>query len=446
MSRQYMQQGLCVVFIDGSGVVYKECSLVHLSAPYIPEYLAFREAFFFQDAFNKLKESNPEFLPQVLLIDGNGIRHPRGFGIASHVGVLLDLPTIGVAKHLFHVDGLEKSKEHKKKALRSTDKSSNPVFVSVGHKISLEASTNIVNQCCKFRTPEAVRQVVYKECSLVHLSAPHIYQGFGIASHVGVLLDLPTIGVAKHLFHVDGLEKSKEHKKKISDDLKKAGDRFELIGQSGKVHGQALKSTDKSSNPVFISVGHKISLETSTNIVNQCCKFRTPEAVRQQKTTTVETTDQDVLHQSLTRPSFGFGFEREYHSLSHDGTSHPVGMNSRLLRPTKYCFSIGLILFITAEGFVCEVCHLSKLKEELEAVSCFAMFLNMLWFPHDPSNCKPPADQRSRIQHRRMNDKQQSTVLLPAFLLSSVAKYYSEYIALKLKSLVVSKDDLEKES
>eukprot|EP00794_Sanderia_malayensis_P008799 gene8799-9740_t len=163
-------------------VVYKECSLVHLSAPYIPEYLAFREAFFFQDAFNKLKESNPEFLPQVLLIDGNGILHPRGFGIASHVGVLLDLPTIGVAKHLFHVDGLEKNEEHKKK---------------------------------------------------------------------------------------------------ISDDLKKAGDRFELIGQSGKVHGQALRSTDKSSNPVFVSVGHKISLETSTNIVNQCCKFRTPEAVRQ---------------------------------------------------------------------------------------------------------------------------------------------------------------------
>ena len=172
---------LVIIEYPSLDVVFEKCVLIHLTAPYIPEYLAFREAKFFVNLIEEVKKEKYELMPQVILVDGNGILHPRGLGIASHLGILLDLPTVGVAKKLFHVDGLEKNEEHLKKisllekggdtfslignsgkehgrALRSTDKASNPVYISVGHKISLDTATSLVYTCCKYRVPESVRQ------------------------------------------------------------------------------------------------------------------------------------------------------------------------------------------------------------------------------------------------------------------------------------------------
>lgn len=68
-------------------------------------------------------------------------------------------------------------------------------------------------------------------------------RNFGCASHIGVLFDLPTIGVGKTVFYIDGIEKS--HVKKMSDEsLNKAGDFVPLVGDSGKTWGVALRSTD----------------------------------------------------------------------------------------------------------------------------------------------------------------------------------------------------------
>ena len=65
------------------------------------------------------------------------------------------------------------------------------------------------------------------------------------------------MGVAKKLYHVDGLEKSPRHKQKIDDQLKLRHDAFDLIGDSGAVLGVALRTGNDSKNPVYVSIGHR---------------------------------------------------------------------------------------------------------------------------------------------------------------------------------------------
>uniref|UniRef100_A0A4X1UGM0 Endonuclease V n=2 Tax=Sus scrofa TaxID=9823 RepID=A0A4X1UGM0_PIG len=164
-----------------SEVVYEDCRMVSLTAPYVSGYLAFREVPFLVDAVQRLQEKDPQLMPQVLFVDGNGVLHHRGFGVACHLGVLTDVPCIGVAKKLLQVDGLENDAAHREKirllkaggdsfplmggsgavlgmALKSHDHSTKPLYVSVGHKMSLETAVRLTHSCCRFRIPEPVRQ------------------------------------------------------------------------------------------------------------------------------------------------------------------------------------------------------------------------------------------------------------------------------------------------
>lgn len=79
-------------------VVYERYQMVRLTKPYIPGFLAFREVPFLLDLLNELRKTRPELVPQVVFMDGNGVLHPRGCGVACHFGVVADIPTIGVAK------------------------------------------------------------------------------------------------------------------------------------------------------------------------------------------------------------------------------------------------------------------------------------------------------------------------------------------------------------
>ena len=81
-----------------------------MKVPYVPSFLAFREAPHLLRLYEKLKLSNKELLPQVIMFDGNGILHTKGCGLASHLGVMLDIPTIGASKTTFYVDGLTKDR------------------------------------------------------------------------------------------------------------------------------------------------------------------------------------------------------------------------------------------------------------------------------------------------------------------------------------------------
>lgn len=133
--------------------------------PYIPGLLGFREAPCVINTFGKLRERC-----DMIMIDGHGLAHPRGFGLACHVGVLLDIPAMGVAKKslygTFNEPGLDKGErtlirgkdgEVVGVALRTRD-GVKPVFVSVGNRTDLNTSVAIALECSRgLRIPEPTR-------------------------------------------------------------------------------------------------------------------------------------------------------------------------------------------------------------------------------------------------------------------------------------------------
>lgn len=132
--------------------------------PYISGYLAFREAPAFFAAFRKIKN-----FPEVTLVDGNGIAHPRKMGLASFVGVILNICTIGCAKTAFYpfdTPGEQRGdfrlfrndRDEKVGMCLRTRTGVKPVFVSPGNKIDLKESARIVLKCSKFRIPEPLRR------------------------------------------------------------------------------------------------------------------------------------------------------------------------------------------------------------------------------------------------------------------------------------------------
>ena len=132
--------------------------------PYVPGLLSFREAPAVLKAFERLR-----IMPDLLLYDGQGIAHPRRCGIASHVGLLLDLPSIGVAKtRLTGEHGpvpaakgkwtpLTDNGETIGAVLRTRAKVK-PLFISIGHRVSLETAISYVMACVsRYRLPETTR-------------------------------------------------------------------------------------------------------------------------------------------------------------------------------------------------------------------------------------------------------------------------------------------------
>ncbi|MFQ5945045.1 MAG: deoxyribonuclease V [Anaerolineae bacterium] len=135
-----------------------------VSFPYIPGLLAFREAPAILQACAQVKRE-----PDLLILDGQGLAHPRRLGIASHVGVVLDVPAIGCAKTRLvgthHEPGPERGaqaylydrEEIVGAVVRTKDRTA-PVYVSIGDKIDLEQAIHYTLACCtKYRLPEPTR-------------------------------------------------------------------------------------------------------------------------------------------------------------------------------------------------------------------------------------------------------------------------------------------------
>ncbi|KAG6739082.1 hypothetical protein POTOM_056664 [Populus tomentosa] len=154
-------------------VVYQDFFLLtNFDVPYIPSFLAFREAPILLQLLQKMKNTDNPFYPQLSF---------TGFGLACHLGVLANIPTIGIGKNLHHVDGLTQSgvrqllqaKDSSGEdfitltgssgcvwgaAMRSTKGSCKPIYISVGHRVSLNTAIKIVKMICKYHVPEPIRQ------------------------------------------------------------------------------------------------------------------------------------------------------------------------------------------------------------------------------------------------------------------------------------------------
>lgn len=163
-------------------LVFSETLEQEVTFPYIPTYLAFREIPLLLALLQKLKGGDK--LADVTLVDGNGILHPRHAGIASHLGVLLDIPTVGITKSLLcgEVD-LEDIKPgeiryvllngQKVGAAMKATEGAQAIFVSPGHRIDLESAIQITRDCLtskRLPEPIALAHNISKQVALARRS------------------------------------------------------------------------------------------------------------------------------------------------------------------------------------------------------------------------------------------------------------------------------------
>jgi deoxyribonuclease V len=152
--------------LDYATLTLREHAVAHCPTtfPYVPGLLSFREIPAILQAYRRLRNK-----PDLIICDGQGYAHPRRFGLASHLGVFLDIPSIGVAKTLLvGSHGPLARKRGSRSELRHdgevvgvalrTRGGVKPVFVSAGHRVSLASAIAIALHCApKYRLPETTR-------------------------------------------------------------------------------------------------------------------------------------------------------------------------------------------------------------------------------------------------------------------------------------------------
>ena len=161
--------------------MYEETISRETNVPYVSSFLGFREVDLYVELIQRM-ERQVGFRPDVVLVDGNGVLHERQAGSASHLGVVANIPTIGVSKKYYtYIPTLPSAQEldhlwtlalsHGEDcvvlkdstrvygvAMRANESSSRPIFVSVGHKVSLSKAIDIVKKVGgKYRIPEPIR-------------------------------------------------------------------------------------------------------------------------------------------------------------------------------------------------------------------------------------------------------------------------------------------------
>jgi deoxyribonuclease V len=157
--------GVVVVRVADCEVLERQGAIAESPFPYIPGLLSFRESPALLKAFAKIRTR-----PDAVMCDGQGLAHPRRFGVACHLGLWLDLPTIGCAKSHLVGDFDDPPAEGGSTArLRlagavvgevvRTKTRTRPLFISPGHKIDVASSTHWVLETCRgYRVPEPTRQ------------------------------------------------------------------------------------------------------------------------------------------------------------------------------------------------------------------------------------------------------------------------------------------------
>lgn len=163
-TEDHVAAAACLYSFPDLTCLERAADIQELRFPYVPGYLAFREGPAIIAAIKNLARK-----PDLILVDGQGIAHPRGFGIACHIGVLLDIPTIGCAKTRLVGDcrepGIRKGSWSDLTyegavvgAVLRTRHGVRPLFISPGHRIDAESAVSFVLSCVgKYRIPEPLR-------------------------------------------------------------------------------------------------------------------------------------------------------------------------------------------------------------------------------------------------------------------------------------------------
>jgi deoxyribonuclease V len=164
-SQDLLIGGMVVLDFPSLQVIESTIRTRPISFPYVPGYLSFREAPVLLDLITAYKKKI-----DIFLFDGHGIAHPRGLGLAAHIGVLINKPSLGCAKKklvgMFNppangrgaTSDLIYQGRTVGKVLR-TKAGIKPVFISIGHRIDLQQGVELILSCCrKYRLPEPIRQ------------------------------------------------------------------------------------------------------------------------------------------------------------------------------------------------------------------------------------------------------------------------------------------------
>ncbi|CAE7371627.1 Endov [Symbiodinium natans] len=165
----YAIAAVVVLSFPSLKVIYERSAAFRLSVPYVPGFLAMREV----PALSKLFQDVPaDVVPQVVLVDGNGAFHPRQCGAATHLGLSIGLPTIGVAKDVQQVGQVNSSTARRLATTLSHPGQWAPLcsvaallktkgkclVVSPGHRISLQTAVALASHLCHHNLPEPIRQ------------------------------------------------------------------------------------------------------------------------------------------------------------------------------------------------------------------------------------------------------------------------------------------------
>jgi len=151
-------------------VVAEAVAVQRARIPYVPGYLGFREVPALREAWAALPVQ-----PDLVLVDGHGLAHPRGFGIASHLGVVLDVPTIGVGKSILvgqPEGGALVWKGARLGTVLPTRTGANPLYISAGHRVTEATAVAWVRACLRgYRLPEPTR-LAHRAAGAARRAAP----------------------------------------------------------------------------------------------------------------------------------------------------------------------------------------------------------------------------------------------------------------------------------
>jgi deoxyinosine 3'endonuclease (endonuclease V) len=226
-------------------VVYQDFIYFDLTIPYVSSFLSFREIESLEFLVRKQIRDSPHFTPLVVLVDGNGVLHARRAGIACFLGVRTGIPTIGIGKTLYCEDGLQKESVR-----ASIDRTLLALLDDECTKVSSqiaqdERSRHILVDRINYRPDDLCDQSLVEREAILQQLAP-------VCRGIAVKLE----GASGHVLCAA------------------------LLGHGGAI-GAKRKTKSGTKNPIYVSVGHNISLDESIALCVELSRARIPEPVRQ---------------------------------------------------------------------------------------------------------------------------------------------------------------------